>query len=121
MFTPDQLIFVAWKFLDWRTDQQIFTDFHLAQHRDGITRTACGMLIKQSQEQPAYFDVLEPKHLKTCSVCSSRAAEFSKKHFKGRKLMFKRSATKVSKTNKHESDEEMYRAKPVESLEDFAF
>ena len=117
MFSPDQLIFVAWKFKDWRTGVQTDTNFHLAQNQYEVTRTACGMIIKSNQEQPAYFDILEPKHLKTCSVCSSRAAEFSKKYFNGRKLVFNRSGINVSKSNKHESDEEMYRAKPIDDFE----
>lgn len=117
MFAPDQLVFAAWKFTDWRTGSEVNTDFHLAQRHDGATLTACGMIVRSSQEQPVYLDVTEPKHLKVCSVCSSRAAQFSKKHFGGRKLVFKRSTAKVSKIDKHESNEEMYRTKSYGDLE----
>ena len=109
MFKENELVFVAWTVSDWKTNTKRETDYHLAQCQEGVYRTSCGMVILNAAEQPSYADLTEPSHLKVCSVCSSRAAEFSKKHFKGRKLNFKRSSIKNSAKGRGESDEEAYR------------
>ena len=113
-FTSDQLLFVAWSFSDWKTSSDKATDYHLAELSNETIRTSCGMVIVSSSQQPSYIDVTEPQQLKICSVCSSRAADFSKKHFGGRKLQFKRSAVKLAKGKTHESNEEMYHQENTE-------
>jgi len=111
MFSPDQLVFVAWTFRDWKTGRPLKTDYHLAQYNIGNIRTSCGMVIMSSAEQPSYAELTEPDDCKICSVCSSRAPEFSKGHFGGRKLTFRKSSVKLQKKQSHESNEEVYRAK----------
>ena len=108
MFKENELVFVSWTCEDWKNNQPKPTDYHLARYQGGVITTSCGMVIFSTSAQPSYANLIEPEFVKICSVCSSRAAEFSKKHFGGVKLKFKKSG--IKNTGKGtESSEEAYR------------
>lgn len=107
-FSEKELVFVSWLGEDWKTNEKKLGNYHLAQYQGGTIHTACGMLILTSSQQPDFADLVEPRSLQICSVCSTRSSDFSKRKFGGRKLKFRASTARTKKVS-HESNEEMYR------------
>ena len=78
-------------FLQWRGTEQ----YHLGELRSDIFRSACQMILldasfRSFMDEEFTMGKTEPKDRECCPVCSSKAAQFSKKHFNGAKLFFRR-------------------------------
>lgn len=82
MQVPSGLIFLEMK--------QTHRCFHLAVRHGQQLRTSCGMIMSASSEKPVQESSLPLEGLECCSGCSAKASAFSKNHFNGRPLGFKK-------------------------------
>lgn len=78
-YQPYQLVF--FKFSD------LETNFHLGNVCDGTIKTACGIRLASGSE-PVFHSINEPSGMAACPMCATKASEFSKHNFGGRKLNY---------------------------------